>query len=199
MYRKAIYLVVAFFCLNVALSGLTSCQPGCGSDHCNIPRCLRTGVISLTAKDGTFDDPIINAGEPVLATNLHFELLVTGNIEVCYQQPGRKTYSLFSSAYACSPAPCRTYFGADSIVSCAIYSNNSYDSLHPAGTTLNDIISSEDFGKVKLYDYDGAELLYHFRVMNLPADTGTHIFTFVLAQQDGDIDSLTVAAIKLLK
>ena len=121
MYRKAIYLVVAFFCLNVALSGLTSCQPGCGSDHCNIPRCLRTGVISLTAKDGTFDDPIINAGEPVLATNLHFELLVTGNIEVCYQQPGRKTYSLFSSAYACSPAPSRTYFGADSIVSCAIY------------------------------------------------------------------------------
>jgi hypothetical protein len=110
------------------------------------------------------------------------------------------SFSLFSTAKADMIAPtCPVNYGHDSIVAYNIYSNKNYDGTHPAGSSLNDIVSTDDIPLHPIASGNSNSFLCSFNVDAAPTDTGSHIFTIEIAQKDGDTITLNTPTIKLLK
>ncbi len=199
MLKKILCAGAALFCINISLSLCSSCsRPDDEVTDCGPARCLHFETASIRAYNKT-DDSELQGSEAILATNLQLNLNLSGTISVCYKPEERsQRYSLFSTAYASQFPPCPPISKGDSVISYSIYSDKDYDASHPAGSNLNDIITTEDIPMHLLY---GGQTVYtcRFFVNSVPADTGTHTFTITATQLDGDIVTASSSGIKLLK
>ena len=189
MFRKTLYSGILLFCCNVMLSILESC--GCKE----IPEyCVKVGSLTLTPYDnGGLEAKSIENGE-VYGKALKLELLLTGTAEVCYQP---KPLSFFSHAYAFTKSKCEFFFRPDSITDYDIYSSNTYNAGHPAGSSLKDLFKSDDVEYLKTFEGDDKKAIFYS--LEAPEDTGTHIITVMLIQVNGDTLRANTQPLKLLK
>lgn len=201
MYKKGFLVVLTLFCVNTLLSVFSSCQPETYEQRCIPPTCLFVDSSSLQLHDELYGDELDGPNYYANATGLRIDLKFFGNSSICYKpERKQKNISLFPTAYALSYAPCPVFLGRDSIVAYNIYSNKDYDASHPAGSTLNELFTSDGFHKVETYNGpESVSVACSFHLDAAPLDTGRHIFTIRLAQADGDTITVYTPEIKLLK
>lgn len=92
---------------------------------------------ALQLTSDTSSDPFIDPGDTVDATTLRLSLRARVNYHA-YIQPSP---GLISGAYACSPAEPGQSGTRERLDSIVVTSDASFDSMHPAGTSLNDVFA----------------------------------------------------------
>lgn len=209
MHNKALLLIISLFCCNTVLSVLSSCGKKnytIKTTRCDLVSCFEYGSASVKAVNSATHAPLQAPAYSVKATDLTLQIVLEGNTHICYKKaPSKKWYermSLISTAEAImAPEACLIRQGGDSIVSYNIFSDKDYDQTHPAGTSLKDMVSTDDIPSNALMGhYDS----YNAMVMNImfdkaPEQSGNgHKFTIILTQKDGDTISVTTEAINLL-
>jgi hypothetical protein len=203
MLKRTLYIIVLLFCCNTVLSLFSSCRrsnKGKDTSGCKPTACLITDNVQITAHNVSTGTSVLD--KPVKATDLLLNVHIAVVTGVCYKAPAKQdiNLSLFSSAYAYMAEPmCPILQSGDSIVAYNIYSDKSFDAGHPAGSSLNDIISTDDIPVPPLYNKSQSVIICQFYINSAPADEGEHIFTVELTQKDGDVVKVSTWPIKLLK
>lgn len=208
MYKRVLLIVISLFCINTFLSVLPSCTKkkkytNSGRGTCTQTKCLVLNETELTLHNAATHNPITNAPYSVIATDLVIKVHFDGAVTICSRKPVKKAniWSLFSTAYADPVIPvCPVSYGNDSILTYNVFSDRNYDSNHPTGSSLNDVITTNDLPLVKMYDnVYPAGFDCELFIDAAPADTGRYIFTIQFAQKDGDTLTVQTPAIRLLK
>lgn len=200
MLRKIVFAGFALFCFNLLLATLQSCRPESYEERCLPPTCLFIDSSTVELFDEQYGYDLAGPNYYVLATNLRFTLHFWGDNAICYKPTKKQqNISLFSTAYARTPAPCPVFLGRDSIIGYNIYSNKDYDASHPAGSSLNEVFTTDGFHKVNISGRQNVGVECSFHLDAAPLDTGRHVFTIKLAQVDGDTITVSTPEIKLLK
>lgn len=198
MLKKIVVAGIILFSCNAALSLLQSCTPP--RNRCEIFECMKVGSVLFKAYNKQTDRDLIDEYSPLQATDLRLDLYLEGEVGVCYK-PEKRTdnWSLFSTAYATSPPQCKVSLGADSIVFHNITSDNNFDALHPAGSSLNDITIPDGYPVGPFFENKGAAKYPQcsFHINKSAADTGAHVFTIMLVDRAGDTTFASTPEIKL--
>ncbi|MBL7720110.1 MAG: hypothetical protein JNL72_14835 [Flavipsychrobacter sp.] len=199
MYKKIVLVITAAFCLNVFLSVLPSCKRkrSSGTNPCETPACF-TYVANRLNLYNSQTHRILDSLECV-ATQLTLQVYMEGTTMVCSKEDAGSPmadWSLFNKAHAfAAPPACLARQGGDSVVAYNIYADKDYDNQHPAGSSLNDIITTDDVPSRPLY---GSRMYLDFLVGKSPAQSGNqYVFTIELTQKDGDKLQIVSPAIKL--
>lgn len=104
-------------------------------------------------------------------------------------------FPFVNSAFACEPV--FYFYGVDSIF---IYSDQRYDSNHPAGSNLRDIVKLSNSSSIKEStekDVQGSTCFLNFK--SAPENNKSHIFTIVYRLSNGNKTSSVLPKIKILR
>jgi hypothetical protein len=202
MLKKILLAGFVLFTCNTVLSLFSSCERKRNTvavDQCSVPACF-----SYNNADVIIYNSVTHESSPdaIKGKELAFRVVLEGSTSVCYNERPGKWYehlSLISTAHAfAGPMPCPIRLQGDSVIAYNIYSDKDYDQEHPAGTSLNDIITTDDVpspphkGQYNSYN----PLVLEFMVNKSPVvGYYYHTFTIALSQEDGDVVTVSTPPI----
>lgn len=130
MKKITAFLILGFIMILSTLA--PSCGSSCGrGDYDGLSKFYTTELFGRVY-DNHFEAGKVSDTSVIRFDYLRINLRFTGK----YYSNVMNNFSLFPRAYACSPAE---PFSEEKVTSITITANKDYDSLHPAGSNLNDI------------------------------------------------------------
>jgi hypothetical protein len=193
MFKKALYLGLFIFSVNVVLSTLSCTRKTKIKSYCST---ISAGT--LTGYDESNSRTLSDSDNAVVANTLNLRLKIRSESELCMGAPMDHDLSFFNRAYAAvAPNTFNLNMRLDSIVGFDVVSDKVYDDAHPAGASLKGVFSADD--DYILRSLGGTNSIFNFYCEQAPTETGIHTFTVKLIKNNGDVITVNSIPIKLLK